>query len=199
MKLTDNDMDDSMPTDESLMLSYSKGDVSSFDVLYSRHKHPLYRYFVRQVANPDLAHDLYQECWSKIINAASSYTRQSKWTTWAYRIAHNLVIDHYRVLKPVDAEEDIETTSSAPDLVHDQQELAKQLKHCMGHLPAVQLEVFILSQETDFTLKMISKVVDASHEAVKTRLRYARTALQHCLSKFGISPASGSTSSELSP
>jgi RNA polymerase sigma-70 factor (ECF subfamily) len=189
-------MDNSLIDDESLMLFYGSGDAASFDVLYQRHKGALYRYFVRQVSNQDLAHDLYQECWSKIINASSTYTQQAKWTTWAYRIAHNLVVDHYRTLKPVEAEQDIETNSQAPDLAHDQDVLAKQLKHCMGGLPAVQLEVFILSQETDFTLKMISTVVGASHEAIKTRLRYARTALQDCLSRFGIHSSSNTSSSE---
>ncbi|MFT4766404.1 MAG: RNA polymerase sigma-70 factor (ECF subfamily) [Oleispira sp.] len=192
----DNDRDYSMIADESLMLSYGKGDGESFDVLYHRHKNALYRYFVRQVSNQDLAHDLYQECWSKIIKASSTYTQQSKWTTWAYRIAHNLVIDHYRGLKPVEAEQDVETHSQDPGLAHDRDVLAKQLKHCMGNLPAVQLEVFILSQETDLTLKMISDVVCASHEAIKTRLRYARAGLQECLSRFGIHSSNNTISSE---
>lgn len=179
-------MTKSVESDEDLMLSYGKGKVASFDVLYERHKASLYRYFVRQVSNQDLAHDLYQECWGKIINAAGSYTHQSKWATWAYRIAHNVVVDHYRVLKPVEEEQDIETSKQAPDRVYDQAELARQLMQCMDKLPTVQREVFILSQETDFTLKMISAVVDASHEAIKTRLRYARAGLQACLLRYGI-------------
>lgn len=188
-----------MQTDESLMLSYGKGEVGSFDILYHRHKGALYRYFVRQVCNQDLAHDLYQECWSKIINASATYTQQAKWTTWAYRIAHNLVIDHYRGLKPVAAEQDIETHLDDPGRAHEQDILARQLNHCMASLPAVQLEVFILSQETDLTLKMISDVVGASHEAIKTRLRYARAGLQHCLSRFGIHSSSNAAASELRP
>jgi RNA polymerase sigma-70 factor (ECF subfamily) len=47
-----------MIADKALMLSYGKGDAKSFDALYHRHKGVLYRYFVRQVANQDLAHDL---------------------------------------------------------------------------------------------------------------------------------------------
>lgn len=192
-------MDNSKTSDETLMLSYGKGITASFDVLYQRHKGGLYRYFVRQVTNQDLAHDLYQECWSKIIKAATSYRQQSKWTTWAYRIAHNLVVDHYRVLKHVEREQEVETSASAPHQVHEQQALAEQLKQCMTNLPAVQREVFILSQETDLTLKMISSVVGASHEAIKTRLRYARVALQACLLKFGIHSSNSVSNSELLP
>jgi RNA polymerase sigma-70 factor (ECF subfamily) len=188
-------MDHSTKTDESLMLAYAKGDIASFEALYRRHKDPLYRYVVRQVSDLDLAHDLYQECWSRIIKAANSYSHDSKWTTWAYRIAHNLVVDHYRAFKPVDPEIDPESVVHSPDRLHEQGILLKQLNYCMARLPSVQLEVFILSQETDLTLKMISDVVEASHEAVKTRLRYARTALQDCLAKFGLGPKKSATDS----
>ena len=179
-------MNHSNKTDESLMQAYAQGDVASFEALYQKHKDALYRYVVRQVSNMDLAHDLYQECWSRIIKSADSYTQDAKWTTWAYRIAHNLIVDHYRSLKPIDSELEIESNSYAPDRVYDQEQLSEQLNHCMSKLPAVQCEVFVLSQETDLTLKMIAHVVDASHEAVKTRLRYARSGLQTCLAKFGL-------------
>ena len=188
-------MDYATQTDESLMLAYAKGDIASFEILYRRHKDPLYRYLVRQVSDLDLAHDLYQECWGRIIKAANSYSHDSKWTTWAYRIAHNLVVDHYRAFKPVDTEIDTESVLHSPDRLHEQGVLSKQLNYCMARLPSVQLEVFILSQETDLTLKMISEVVEASHEAVKTRLRYARSGLQECLAKFGLGPKEPSTDS----
>lgn len=189
----DPDMNDATDSDETLMQAYAKGDIGSFETLYHRHKDGLYRYVLRQVSNQDLAHDLYQECWSRIINASDTYTPDAKWTTWAYRIAHNLVVDHYRSFKPLaseggDDDTDSESNLNAPDYLHEQHVLSTQLKHCMARLPAVQLEVFILNQETDLTMKMISEVVAASHEAVKTRLRYARSALQDCLAKFGLRP-----------
>ncbi len=186
---------DTSTTDESLMLAYAKGDILSFEVLYLKHKDALYRYVVRQVSDQELAHDLYQECWSRIIKSASSYSQDAKWTTWAYRIAHNLVIDHYRIFKSLDTEVETESSAHSPERLHDQNVLSRQLKHCMERLPSVQLETFILSQETDLTIKMIADVVDASHEAVKTRLRYARRALQECLAKFDIYPKRSATDS----
>jgi RNA polymerase sigma-70 factor (ECF subfamily) len=190
----DLDMNQTPHSDESLMLAYANGDIGSFETLYRRHKDALYRYMLRQVSDKDLAHDLYQECWGRIIKAANQYKAEAKWSTWTYRIAHNLVVDHYRDFKPVntellDEEAATESRVSAPDHVHEQEVLSAQLKHCMARLPSVQLEVFILTQETDMTLKMIADVVAASHEAVKTRLRYARSALQDCLAKFGLRPA----------
>ncbi len=177
------------------MLAYAKGDIRSFEALYLKHKDPLYRYMVRQLSDLDLAHDLYQECWSRIIKAAESYSPDAKWTTWAYRIAHNLIIDHYRSFKAVDAEVETESVLHSPDRLHEQEVLSAQLKCCMQKLPSVQLEVFILSQETELTMKMIAEVVQASHEAVKTRLRYARSALQDCLARFGLGPKKPSTDS----
>ena len=182
-------------SDESLMLAYAKGDSASFEVLYSRHKDSLYRHVVRQVSDQELAHDVYQECWSRIIKSASSYSHTAKWTTWAYRIAHNLVVDHYRRFKPIEASEETGSSQHSPERLHDQTVLSKQLKYCMAKLPSVQLEVFLLSQETDLSMKMISTVVDASHEAVKTRIRYARSALQNCLEKFGLKPKAASSDS----
>lgn len=175
-------------TDEALMLAYAKGDTEAFEALYRRHKDSLYRYVVRQVSNTDLAHDLYQDIWSRIIQASQHYSADAKWTTWAYHIAHNLCVDHYRKLKPVtDYDTEVASSVSSPERTHGIQELDEQLSKCMAKLPAVQLETFLLSQETDLTLKMISEVVSASHEAVKTRLRYARQALQSCLA--GILPS----------
>jgi RNA polymerase sigma-70 factor, ECF subfamily len=174
-------------TDEALMLAYSRGDTKAFERLYRRHKDSLYRYVVRQVSNTDLAHDLYQDIWSRIIQASSHYSADAKWTTWAYRIAHNLTVDHYRKLKPLtDSDIELESSTSSPERTHSIKELEGQLSTCMDKLPSVQLETFLLSQETDLTLKMIAEVVSASHEAVKTRLRYARQALQTCLSTMGV-------------
>ena len=176
------------------MLAYAKGDIASFEALYQRHKDALYRYVVRQVSDLNLAHDLYQECWSRVIKAANTYSADAKWTTWTYRIAHNLVVDHYRSFKSLDADVEIASLTYSPDKLHEQDQLSRQLKHCMAKLPSVQREVFLLNQETDLTLKMISDVVDASYEAVKTRMRYARTALQSCLEKFGLNPTNSSSS-----
>ncbi len=167
------------------MQLYAEGRLQAFEVLYERHKGALYRYVVRQIHDQELAHDLYQELWGKIIKSAPSYTVSSKWTTWAYTIAHNLVVDHFRTFKPVEELEEI-PVNNAPHSAHERAELAQQLTRCLTKLPAAQREIFLLSQETDFTLNMIAEVVHASHEAVKSRLRYAREGLRQCLAKFGV-------------
>ncbi|MDX1452894.1 MAG: sigma-70 family RNA polymerase sigma factor [Oleiphilaceae bacterium] len=182
-------MEYSTQHDEALMQAYARGEVAAFEALYGRHKGAVYRYISRQVSDQDMARDLYQDFWSRIIRSAPTYTPSAKWTTWAYRIAHNLIVDHYRSLKPVEPETDAPSPGS-PHGAHENRVLAEQLTTCMEKLPATQREIFLLSQETDLSLLMIAEVVSASHEAVKSRLRYARNALKECLSRVGAWPAS---------
>ncbi|MFC3150261.1 sigma-70 family RNA polymerase sigma factor [Litoribrevibacter euphylliae] len=187
-------------SDEELMLAYAQGDMAAFESLYQKHKGSLYRYFCRQLSDLTLAQDLYQELWGRIIRSAQSYKVTAKWTTWVYTMAHNLVIDHVRTLKPVESLDDVndqsskkpsvnqtEPSSSAmhqPDHAEFNRQLSEQLKVCMGQLPQAQQDVFLLNEEAGMTLAAIADVVSISLEAAKSRLRYARKQLQECLSEY---------------
>ena len=154
--------------DEQLMLSYGQGDVQSFSQLYTRHKNSLYRYFLRQCASPQVAEELYQEVWNKLIKARSQYQASAKFTTWLYRIAHNELIDHYR-----------RTGTQNKWLDEDNQ--AKQLKVCLAQLPREQKEAFLLKHEAGFTLKEIAELVAETTENIKSRIRYAQAKLKQCI------------------
>lgn len=170
-------------TDESLMLKYAQGDNAAFELLYARHKDSLYRYFLRQCHDAGLAQDLFQELWGRVIKAASNYKDSAKFTTWIYRIGHNLLVDQYRALKPVDVEEDMSQYGNddnpAKETLRLQQ--ADHLKYCMNKLPQVQLEAFLLKEESGLSAPAIADVVGASMEACKSRLRYAYERLRECL------------------
>ncbi|MDN3379974.1 MULTISPECIES: sigma-70 family RNA polymerase sigma factor [unclassified Pseudoalteromonas] len=178
--------------DEQLMLSYGQGDVKAFTQLYLRHKNSLYRYFLRQCANPQVAEELYQEVWNKLIKARSQYQVSAKFTTWLYRIAHNELIDYYRRTgtqsKWLDADnQDLETAefadhnSKSDTEKLDQAQQAKQLKECLAQLPREQKEAFLLKHEADFTLKEIAELVVETTENIKSRIRYAVAKLKHCI------------------
>lgn len=182
-------------TDESLMLSYAQGQTSAFELLYAKHRAGLYRYFVRQISDKQLAEDLYQETWGRVIRGAKQYKVTAKFTTWLYRIAHNLLIDHLRAVKPLDTVEDIELAQSSSDIFHHtqadgggmdgiliQERKSLLFKLCVGLLPHVQKEALLLNVEMGLTAKMISDIVDASLEATKSRLRYAHIGLKECVS-----------------
>ncbi|MEH6396980.1 sigma-70 family RNA polymerase sigma factor [Pseudoalteromonas sp.] len=178
--------------DEQLMLSYGQGDVQAFTQLYLRHKNSLYRYFLRQCASVQVAEELYQEVWNKLIKARSQYQVSAKFTTWLYRIAHNELIDHYRRTgtqnKWLESDnQDIEITefadhnnqSDTKKLELEQQ--AAQLKVCLAQLPREQKEAFLLKHEADFTLKEIAELVVETTENIKSRIRYAQAKLKHCI------------------
>jgi RNA polymerase sigma-70 factor (ECF subfamily) len=184
--------------DESLMLQYAQGDVQAFTDLYTRHKDSLYRYFLRQSATPELAEELYQNVWNKLIKARSTYQVRSKFTTWLYRIAHNELIDHYRrnttenkviALNVEDKEIEVPNeTGHLADLqqktIDEQLHLSQQASHlrwCLKQLPRQQKEAFLLKHESGFTLNEIAKLVGESSEGVKSRIRYGINKLKHCL------------------
>lgn len=177
--------------DEVLMTCYQQGQVSAFDTLYHRHKAPLYRYFLRQCSDKTLAEDLYQDVWSRVIKASDRYQPSAKFTTWLYRIAYNRMVDHYRSLKIVnnntdlddaDALENDDTPNNHPEKQTEQAQQTQRLKACLRLLPPRQLEVFMLKEEGGFSAASIAEIVDVSMEAVKSRLRYTYQKLRACIS-----------------
>ena len=85
--------------DSELMLAYARGDVRAFEKLYARHRGPLYRYLARHTRHMEVANDLFQEVWAKVIASRDRYEPRAKFTTFLYHIAHNCCIDHYRRAK----------------------------------------------------------------------------------------------------
>jgi len=161
-------------TDEQLMQQYAKGDAKAFDLLYARHRGPLYRYFNRQVNNPATTNDLYQGAWEKIIKARNSYRSTAPFTAWMYRIAHNHLVDHFRAMRPTDGVETDTLSDDRPGLVEgvidgEQNEL---LRAGITALPLEQRNTLLLK---------LARVTGVSRETVKSRLRYAVDKLKRSL------------------
>ncbi|MGI2261151.1 sigma-70 family RNA polymerase sigma factor [Shewanella sp. GXUN23E] len=172
------------------MLDYAAGDAMAFEYLYRKHRGALYRYFVRQIGDRQLAEDLFQETWSRVIKAAPAYEATAKFTTWLYRIAHNLLVDHVRAVKPVDrfsdmqsadAEPEFEDLSADPGVSLEEQQKSRLLRECVALLPQVQKEAFLLNCETGFPARVVADIVGISHEAGKSRIRYAYQSLKDCV------------------
>ncbi len=164
--------------DAQLMLAYAGGDSRAFEVLYQKHKDALFRFFLRQCGNRALAEELYQEVWLRVIRVRESYQQTAKFTTWLYRIAHNILIDHYR--KPqTETEEDAETESipdnaaNDPEVILSGQEKIERFRIQLQNLPREQFEVFVLKEESGLSIEEIALTVGENKEAVKSRLRYA--------------------------
>ncbi|RXJ74140.1 RNA polymerase subunit sigma-24 [Veronia nyctiphanis] len=171
--------------DEQLMLAYGNGDSAAFTELYQRHKAPLYRYFLRQISSSARAEELYQETWIRVVDNRQRYQSSAKFTTWVYKIAHNLLVDEYRKesshthwLKQVQQEE---TEEAMTDEFSEAKKRA--IKICVSSLPSHQREAFMLKHDSGFSREEICDIIAVKPETLKTRLRYALDQLRQCISR----------------
>ncbi len=174
------------------MLSYASGDAVAFEVLYRRHKAPVYRYMLKLCRNEAIAEELFQEVWMKLINARESYITSAKFTTWLYKLAHNQFIDHYRK-QTVRIVEDHST--EIDDLEHAQQSTSnpeqqlridqsiEQFTKLLDALPNEQREAFLLREEAGMSIAEIAETLGINHETAKSRLRYAIAKLRSGLNE----------------
>jgi RNA polymerase sigma factor (sigma-70 family) len=174
-------------SDENLMLHYAAGDAAAFETLYARHKAPLYRYVLRHV-DRNIADELYQDIWLKLIQARGDYKPSAKFTTWLYRIAHNRIIDFYRrqSIRPVDANAAaIETAAdrdcNRPEQRIESQDRMERLLAAIADLPREQKDAFLLHEQAGLSLGEIAELTGVGFEAAKSRLRYALQRLRRAL------------------
>ena len=172
-------------SDEALMLAWAGGSAHAFEPLYSRHRAPLYRFLLRQLREPALADELFQDVWQRVIAARASWRPDALFTTWLYRIAHNRLNDHWRAAKhrpppPTDADE---RTARMPDphppeRILSDFEQRRRLQLAMDELPEEQREVLVLRLERELSLEEIAEITGVGRETVKSRLRYAMDKLR---------------------
>jgi len=186
-------MDMGVIDDSALMLRYRDGDLRAFEVLYARHKGGLHRYLQRLCRDRDVASDLFQEVWSKVIASRERYEARAQFNTFLYRIAHNCAIDYFRRTGKVgpgqsadvaDLEEVLSgNESDRPEFQLSQAQVKAAFKRALDELPAEQRDVFVLYEESGLSLEEIGKVTGVAMETAKSRLRYAvsklRAALKH--------------------
>lgn len=178
--------------DATLMLRYRDGDARAFEILYERHKGPLYRYLQRMCGRREVADDLFQEVWSKVIASRSRYEARAQFNTFLFRIAHNCAVDYFRrsgrphesAAQDVDelAEQIGAAEHERPDSALSEAQVRSDFRRALAELPAEQRDVFVLYEESGLTLEEIGRVTGVAMETAKSRLRYAvgklRTALR---------------------
>ena len=175
------------------MQKYSAGDIEAFNVLYTRNKAPLYRYFLRQTQHSNLAEDLGQDVWTKIIHARANYQVTAKFTTYLYQIAHNRLIDHFRrmshriddsAVPPDNPQELLDHHNKQPDALVESHQKMHAIIKLVNDLPAEQREAFVLKQDAGLSVHEIATITDTKAETVKTRLRYALAKLREGLAQY---------------
>jgi len=169
--------------DAQLMLAYARGEMRSFETLYSRHRAALYRYLVRQARDTEIANDLFQEVWSRVIVNRARYEPRAKFRTFLFTLAHNCFIDHCRRQKSRPQGLGIEDADAAdmltaddasrPDLELERNESSRRYRAALATLPPEQRDVYLLHEESDLSLEEIAHVTGVGAETAKSRLRYA--------------------------
>jgi len=162
-------------SDETLMMAYADGNMEAFELLYNRHRGPLYRYILRQVSDAATANDLFQGSWEKIIKASGSYKPSAPFKAWMYRIAHNHVVDYFRRIRPVSEipPDQIEAKNPAPEKQLLDEQRSSDLRAAVNQLPAEQKDALLLKLEAGLDLQTIADVTGVNRETAKSRLRYA--------------------------
>ncbi|MDR7136235.1 RNA polymerase sigma-70 factor (ECF subfamily) [Lysobacter niastensis] len=177
-------------SDDVLMLAWTAGDTSAFEMLYARHRGPLYRFLLRQLRDNALADEFFQDVWQRVIAARHGWKPEAAFSTWLYRIAHNRLNDHWRGLKhrPPAPEDGDERAARVPDPTTPERELSefeqrRRLQRAIEELPEDQREAVLLRLEQELSLDEIGAITGVGRETVKSRLRYALDKLRARLSE----------------
>ncbi len=171
--------------DQVLVKQFIAGDQSSLEVLINRHKKRVYTYILLIVKNPQLAEDIFQDTFIKVIKSLrkGKYQDKGKFVSWVLRISHNLVIDYYRKQKYQntvsndDSEYDLLNSKSLADdniediLVHDQ--IMQHVRVLVDHLPDDQRNVVHLRHYCGLSFKEIADQTGVSINTALGRMRYA--------------------------
>lgn len=171
-------------SDQELISLYVSGQQSALEQLILRHKNRVFAYILMIVKDKDLAEDLFQDTFIKVINTFRSrqYKEEGKFIQWVMRIAHNLIIDHFRKSKRIPTIENSDEydifekvripVDSVEELMITEQ-IHKDVKKLIDYLPEEQREVLIMRHYSDMSFKDIADVTNVSINTALGRMRYA--------------------------
>jgi len=173
-------------SDEELVNSYVNGNSKSFEILMNKYKDRIYTYIYLKVKNKNVAEDIFQETFIKVINSLKNgkYSHDGKFASWVTRIAHNLTIDFFRKEKQLrtvsnNPENNIDvfnTTKFAEPTIEDdmiQNQINSDVKRLVETLPKEQKEIIILRHYVGMSFKEIAAYTDVSINTALGRMRYA--------------------------
>lgn len=177
-------MDAHLISDKVLISDYLEGDHSSLERLICRHQTRVFGYILLVVKDKQLAEDIFQDAFIKVINTlkSGSYKEEGKFLQWVMRIAHNLTIDHFRKSKRIPTVENsdeydiFDTIKVYDDSVEDKlikEQIHKDVRRLVEFLPAEQKEVLLMRHYSGMSFKDIAEQTDVSINTALGRMRYA--------------------------
>ena len=172
-------------SDQALVKRFIQGDQSSMEVLIKRHKNKVFTYIILIVKNQELAEDIFQDTFIKVIRSLKEgkYKDNGKFVSWVIRIAHNLTIDHFRKEKQINtfSNDDYETDvfnskKLADDTIEDElvdSQIIHEVRLLIDELPDDQKQVILLRHYGGLSFKEIAEQTDVSINTALGRMRYA--------------------------
>ena len=187
-------------SDEKLALRYIDGDNKAFDVLLARNQSKLFSYIMFVVRDEEIANDIFQDTFLKVITKLQEgkYTDSGKFYYWITRIAHNIIMDKYRmqqnehIVEPTE-DNNLSNIKSASvldtyresEIINEQ--IMEDVKKIMNALPAVQREVVYMRFYQDMSFKEIADATGVGINTSLGRMRYAILNMRRMAQKHDIS------------
>ncbi|MDT0539576.1 MULTISPECIES: RNA polymerase sigma factor [Croceitalea] len=183
--------------DSILVRNYIDGDEKSLEVLINRHNQRISSFIYSKVLDRDITEDIFQDTFIKVIKTLKrgSYSEEGKFLPWVMRIAHNLIIDHFRKNKRMpkfEGSDDFNIFSVIKDdKLNAEKQLIKNqidsdLTLLIDELPDDQREVLMMRIYKDMSFKEISENTGVSINTALGRMRYALINLRKIVDKHNI-------------
>jgi len=190
-------MEKELITDAVLVSNYIKGDENSLSILIKRHKQKIYSFIYSKVYDRDITEDVFQDTFIKVIRTLKlgKYNEEGKFLPWVMRIAHNLVIDHFRKNNRMpkfdnNTEFDIFSVISDSSLNAEKSLIKSQVeddvRRLIEELPEDQKQVLVMRMYNDMSFKEISDNTGVSINTALGRMRYALINLRKVIDKHNI-------------
>lgn len=186
---------DNLLSDNELVQRFIGGDQYSLEILIQRHKGRVFSYILLIVKKQELAEDIFQETFIKVIRSLKrgKYTENGKFVSWVLRISHNLIIDHFRKekLKGTVSNDSLEvdifnSQRFSEDTIEDQivnTQILSEVKDLIKELPDDQQQVIIMRHYLDLSFKEIAEQTGVSINTALGRMRYALINLRKLVEK----------------
>ena len=176
-------------TDRELIDQYIQGKEQSLEVLLERHKGRIFGHIMKLVRNRELAEDVFQETFFKVIRSLKSglYNEEDKFVSWVMRISKNMIIDHFRraakirmisTVKNADGvREDIFNVIDVGERINikhiEKRQVHRQIRHLIKRLPIDQREVLVMREYFDMSFNEICDMTNMNLNTALGRMRYA--------------------------
>lgn len=184
--------------DHVLVQRFIEGNQEAIEVLIRRHKNRVYTYILLIVKNSSLAEDIFQDTFIKVIKSLRQgrYQDKGKFVSWVMRIAHNLIIDHYRKQK---LQKTISNDDSEVDLLNQkrltddnvedymiQEQVFSDVRALMDKLPEDQRNVVYLRHYCGLSFKEIADQSGVSINTALGRMRYALINMRKMMEEYNM-------------